>query len=168
MFDIWLCRSLRYECDRSISREELTGDQTAQILPMDKMPTGISALTVVLAPPSESFGRNWLEDQIHEWLRSDDVFRPEYLTGMIIVDTEKRPHDEFLEGKKHMQRTWSTEWSEVVAEDPNVPNLSPGPYVSWKGQLCKAFRLYDDPNQAFMVATKPNIGPGSLCLLASL
>jgi hypothetical protein len=43
----------------------------------------------------------------------------------------------------------ATEWISVVAS---------GPFIMWRGELCKAFRLYDDPQQAFVMATKPRIG----------
>ncbi|PSN68456.1 hypothetical protein BS50DRAFT_634027 [Corynespora cassiicola Philippines] len=57
----------------------------------------------------------------------------------------------------HFIRYGGTTWASSIEPTDGDHGLCSGPFVMWKGQLCKAFRLYDHPQQAFIVAIRPRI-----------
>ncbi|KAF2636358.1 hypothetical protein P280DRAFT_510592 [Massarina eburnea CBS 473.64] len=101
-----------------------------------------------------------IQNRVEGWSRIDDVFRPEFLQNVIFVASEERKSD-IDSIRDTLHSCCGTEWLTTIQTETNSDTISSGPFVMWKGQLCKAFRLYDDPQQAFVVATKPKISKGS-------
>lgn len=69
----------------------------------------------------------------------DDLNVVDIATAVSIVSEDSRPQ-------------W---WTTVPAA--SYGQLLPGPYLLPKGRLRKVHRIYDDVNQAFVVATKPRV-----------
>lgn len=113
----------------------------------------IALMTVFALSQLDQSDRLWLRDLVINWGLNDDVYRPEFLRNLIFISSEQRADIRNLYNK--LRRDWDTEWLTTIQMDDDVEGLTSGPYVMWKGQLCKAFRLYDDVQQAFIVATRP-------------
>ena len=100
-----------------------------------------------------------MQDQIQAWLEADDVFRPEFLAGIIFVTPEgcQADYSSLFGGiSKHHRVEWWTAISSSLLDE----GLQSGPYVMVNRRICKALRLYDDVNGGFIVATKPQVLPG--------
>jgi hypothetical protein len=105
-------------------------------------------MTVIADTIHEKMDESRVQTLVKSWLSADDVFRPEFLQKILVISSE----DQTSQIKNMQSRLGSllaTEWISVVAS---------GPFIMWRGELCKAFRLYGDPQQAFVMATKPRIG----------
>jgi hypothetical protein len=116
-------------------------------------------VTIIKVPPSTQLSKYWVDDLVNDWSSKDDVFRFKFLQNIIFVSPEQVPKDT-RSMHDDLPSTWETIWSTTITPETDIEGLTSGPYVMWKGELCKAFRLYDDPQQAFIVATKPQLQKG--------
>lgn len=99
-------------------------------------------------------------NQARTWLEHDDVLRASFLSGIVIVTCEQQV-DNATSAMSTTQfpDAWNTSWWTVLPSDSS-PDLQSGPHVVAHGRLHKAYRIYDDVNEAFVMATKPQIAPG--------
>jgi hypothetical protein len=114
-------------------------------------------MTVIADTIHEKMDESRVQTLVKSWLGADDVFRPEFLQNILVISSE----DQTSQIKNMQSRLGSllgTEWISVVAPSAENEGIASGPFIMWRGELCKAFRLYDDPQQAFVMATKPRIG----------
>ncbi|KAF2815318.1 amidase signature enzyme [Mytilinidion resinicola] len=125
-----------------------------------EFPSGIIPVTVVSTPQGQTFNQSWVDSNIKKWIASDDVFQRDFLTNVVFISVETKASVGLTEVSDHMRHTWDTNWCTLVPEQLVGLEVTSGPYVFWNGQLCKAYRLYDDPNQAFIVGTKPQTSTG--------
>lgn len=94
-----------------------------------------------------------LQKLCREFQARDDVFRPEFLQGVIVRGAASSEGSSSLE---ELWSDWGTKWQYFDnAEDTN--NMIPsGPYVIQQGRLAQVWRLYDDHNKAFLTAVWPS------------
>ncbi|KAF2501485.1 amidase signature enzyme [Lophium mytilinum] len=133
--------------------------RTVQLPSIAETPTGKISVTVVLTPQGQIPNQTWVDNNFKEWYASDDVFHHDFLANVVFVSAETEPAG-LTQMSDHMRHTWNTSWCTSVPQTSVGPEVSSGPYVFWNGQLCKAYRLYDDTNQAFIVGTKPKTSTG--------
>lgn len=103
----------------------------------------------------------WLHDQIQTWLHMDDIFKPAFLAGMIFVTaTEKNSNQldlsPFIES---LPKEWKPDWWITFQQDIGS-QLRPGPHMVSQRKVFSIYRIHDDVNGAFMVATQPQPTPG--------
>jgi hypothetical protein len=133
---------------------------TSLQLPQIPQPAdGISMVTVISCAPTQQLSIGWVQQQVDEWLRVDDVFRVEFLAGVIFATSHGLSSDIPLLAAR-MKSIFGTSWCASLPVNSTAPELSSGPYVLWNGTMCRAYRLYDDVNETFMVATQPQTKPG--------
>ena len=93
-----------------------------------------------------------IESLVNEWLSVEDVFRPEFLQGIVTVTGDEGTHLATAD----LPPSLGAEWTSCISQKADTADvLTPGPYVLWKNELCKAFRLYDDVQLSFVAAIKP-------------
>lgn len=117
------------------------------------------ALTVFFLNTSEGFTTQRLQTQIAQWLEFDDVFNRSFLSHVAIASTDREIINQMSYICDDLNHSWGTESCALVSPDV-FPSMSPqGPYLIWKDSFCKPFKLYDDVQEAFMLATKPRAEP---------
>lgn len=116
-------------------------------------------MTVVPLLNSQKPEERYLQALFTEWAATNDVFRPEFLNGVVFVSTiDQEAHS--YQMPNTLRQTWGTDF--CVTLSMNVPERGPptGPHLLEDGKLFTVYRLYDDINRAFMAAVKPSIGSG--------
>lgn len=121
-------------------------------------------VTIIVPGPSQSLNQHWLQDYVDESLKTDDVFRLEFLAGVIFI-TEEAQNTDLSQMAVTMLQTWGTSWSIAYAQSSLGSEECSGPHLLDQGKLYKAYRLYDDVNGAFMMATKPKLNSGCVLTL---
>ncbi|KAF2874248.1 hypothetical protein BDV95DRAFT_666169 [Massariosphaeria phaeospora] len=129
-----------------------------QRLEIDYPADQIAPVAVIASSRPNELTQSPLNGLVYNWLGLDDVFRNDFLQNVILITHDEKAPSGIQES---LRTSRNTEWSQAISPDKIGRDISPGPFVPWKGELCKAFRLYDDPQQAFIVATKPHTAPGS-------
>lgn len=123
-------------------------------------------MTVIADSLPSDLDQSWVQQLVDGWSQTDDVFRHEFLQNIIFL-TSKEQKSGIDNIRDELRTSPGTEWSIVVQPKVDEHNTTSGPFVMWNGQLCKAFRLYDDPQKAFVVATKPHFAKGRVVRLLS-
>lgn len=96
-----------------------------------------------------------LESYVDQLTQADDVFQPEFLSGIIFVGADKSEVTITPDVLKLLD-LWGTRWTNFVpTESLDEENLLAGPYIVASGWLWQVLRLYDDTQGAFMVSIKP-------------
>lgn len=116
-------------------------------------------MTVIQTADHETGNVDWVSQLVQKWLKFDDVLQPDFLKVVILVTRDRKSFD-IGSIKRKLQSCFGTIWSATVLAHNLSPAITSGPFVLWKGELLKAARLYDDSQQAFIVATKPQTVPG--------
>lgn len=141
-------------------------------------------VTVFRPPNASGFTAEWLRAQVDAWTRLDDVFRVEFLAGIVVVvvvASEEEEHVVAAAIVSDLARflpplAWNTTWWAVVGERCSFKSqgqggsVEPGPHVLLQVesaasggmlelQLRKVYRIYDDVNNAFVMATRPQVTP---------
>lgn len=112
-----------------------------------------SLVTVFNLPSEPHILKENLQKLYRDFQASDDVFRPEFLQGVIVRGAASPESSSSLQ---ELWNDWGTKWQYFDnAEDSN--NVIPsGPYVVQQGHLAQVWRLYDDHNKAFLTAVWPS------------
>nr|POE57829.1 cytochrome p450 3a40 [Quercus suber] len=93
----------------------------------------------------------WLGRIVLQWLELDDVFKSDFLDSILLVQTDEHQESSKIVHISALTREgWGISHITTVSKSSLAVNLTPGPYVCWKGELCRPYRLYDDPNLAFV------------------
>lgn len=116
-----------------------------------------SFATVIEVKPDQTVNIRFLEKKVSQFIDSDDVFRSEFLTGIILqgsndsyVNIDIKPTELFDK--------WATEWIHVRQY---ASWISQGPYAVQDGEIFQIWRLYDDEKSAFLQSVWPEINvPG--------
>ncbi|PVH80611.1 amidase signature enzyme [Cadophora sp. DSE1049] len=98
----------------------------------------------------------WIESQINSYLVDDDVFRLEFLHGVILVPAGEE-EIEVSESARRYLRTRGTNWIQVVP--PRLAAtacLCEGPCVIVNGHLYEAWRVYSDTHGTLLTALQPS------------
>ncbi|KAK8018782.1 amidase signature enzyme [Apiospora marii] len=120
-----------------------------------------SLVTVIASPPGHSVAdiKDWVKPTIQHFEECDDVFRPEFLEGLIVISTSQKdkfwePRNCYLLGPKVR-----TSWVHVTRSRSHY-QLKPGPYYLHNGYLWPVSRLYEDTQKCFLATFKPTISIG--------
>lgn len=84
----------------------------------------------------------------------------EFLSGIIILAGERQVDVATREmSAGQFPKAWNTIWWTVMSSDERE-HLHSGPHVIAHGRLNKVYRIFDDTNDAFVMATRPQINSG--------
>ena len=123
-----------------------------------------SYVTVILVFDAQQVSEEWLRKTIENYKTIDDVFRNEFLTGVIFA--AKRAELEVTATAQNLLRSLGNGWIEI--HDLNLVDSvpAPGPYMTNGRELLEVFRLYDDTQGAFMTGliSDADAGYKELCL----
>ncbi|KAH1434619.1 hypothetical protein KXW29_008062 [Aspergillus fumigatus] len=124
------------------------------------LPTAITSLaTVFQLGPTETPNSTWLQNQIQAWLHIDDIFQPEFLSGIIFVTEDNGIQPNLSASIESLPKEWKPDWWIFFNKEVGG-QLHPGPRMVSYGKIHTVYRIYDDVNGAFMVAIQPPITPG--------
>ena len=93
----------------------------------------------------------FLENFIKTSLTIDDVFLPDFLSGVLVCG-----EDQGVDANTDLKRlliTWNNNWFRYIGTT-NVP--APGPYILDCHTISPVWRVYDDPAAAFSLALRPD------------
>ncbi|KAJ8128695.1 hypothetical protein O1611_g4938 [Lasiodiplodia mahajangana] len=137
------------------------GIPVAQLLPAAGLEKPNPSLVTIIYRPlanNQSTEIGWLGQRIRTWLDTDDVFRREFLSGIIIVVNDSNDHrTDASRSISGLPSDWQPKWWDLVSTINIDGELQGGAHIISGRKLYRVFRLHDDVNGAFMVATKPRI-----------
>ncbi|KAF2232581.1 amidase signature enzyme [Viridothelium virens] len=116
--------------------------------------------TFIHCAADQSIDCNWIEKNLKTWLHVDDVFCHDFLIAVIFVVREGSRID-LAALSRGMQENWGTRWCTVISQQSVPLGNCSGPHVFWKGEIWKAYRLYDDVNETFMTSIRASSNFGS-------
>lgn len=111
-------------------------------------------LTVIDVSVGQTLDRAFLEAIEHDYSVNDDVWQRQFLhrivfygarESQIVIDDDV---GRFLEARNNI-------WTVYIPSGPQHETFPPGPYVLKDGQIFEVYRVHDDCNRAFVVATLP-------------
>lgn len=103
---------------------------------------------------------SWILEQADIWLNLDDVLQLEFLAGIIlVVGNEQVDQVETAMSEARFPSAWNTTWWTIVRNGLCRDPIESGPYVIANGMLSRPYRIHDDINRAFVVATRPQVTP---------
>ncbi|KAK3373516.1 amidase signature domain-containing protein [Lasiosphaeria ovina] len=114
-----------------------------------------SSLVTVVFWPRAGESDAWLRDQTRAWTDVDDVFSSEFLDGLVVVVPDDLNEVDITASIGILSEDSRPRWWATVPAGSHG-QLLPGPYLLSKGRLHRAYKVYDDVNGAFVVAT--NLG----------
>jgi hypothetical protein len=94
----------------------------------------------------------WLKDIITKYEKLDDVFRIDFLSGVIFTGS---PKFELTPGAYKLLQSLGTRWIEVADTANPVSIPPPGVYYVIDKQLHDIWKLYEDSHGAFLTALVP-------------
>jgi hypothetical protein len=113
-------------------------------------------LTVIsLGDEIELVEEKWLERTIIRYKEVDDVFREEFLNGVLFTS---RKTIEITAGAKELLGTKGTSWIEMLNVTTGTSCPKPGPYYISGRQLFEIWELQDDSHGAFLNSLVPGAG----------
>ena len=92
----------------------------------------------------------WLRQTIENYRTNDDVFRDDFLKGVIFSGVTNGSSLEISPAAKELLESLGNSWIEILDVNDGDDTPSPGPYVTAGHHLLEIFRLYDDLQGAFM------------------
>jgi hypothetical protein len=99
----------------------------------------------------------WLQSNIENYQREDDVFDTAFLQGIILFGLEEKDVEITTDAHDYLKAI-GTEWINCLVPGSQrfpIPDLAPGPYVLVGGHLEEVWRLRGDTNGAFLAAVQP-------------
>ncbi|KAK7932511.1 amidase signature enzyme [Apiospora marii] len=98
---------------------------------------------------------DWIISEIQHFEKYDDVFRPEFLQGLVIVSNSQE--DLFIERDDFdiLGSTVKTDWIYITQRDSHLNQLKAGPHHLYHDRLRAASRLYDDTQYCFLTTFQP-------------
>nr|POE87632.1 amidase 1 [Quercus suber] len=133
--------------------------KTINVPGLDSHPERISLITIVVVPSDPDEAGKWLGRLVQQWLELDDVLTSDFLDSVLLVQAdEHQGSSRNVHTSVVMRKEWGISHITTVSKSSLAMDLAPGPYVFWKGELCRPYRLYDDPNIAFVVASQSQEG----------
>jgi hypothetical protein len=93
---------------------------------------------------------------LETYAKHDDVFRWEFLSGIILVGASKSDV-EMTDGARNFLESLGNEWIEWVENGSQQVQIPLGPVAFVNGKFTSILRLFDDSRKAFVVAVKPSV-----------
>ena len=117
--------------------------------------TASTPVTVINMQNERVIDSSWLEEKIKLFLATDDVLNPGFLSRVLLkgYSSSQRPSLSD-DAKAVLAQEGAT--AHFIESESNIPS---GPHMllaSKSLQLCQVFRLYPDPQLAFMYGTVPS------------
>jgi len=97
--------------------------------------------------------KQWLEHEFKLYADTDDVFRSEFLEGVVFVGALKS-EIEVTDDASILLENLGTKWTEYSEKPQNCSSVSPGPCALIQGKYFKVLRLFEDSSKAFVVGVK--------------
>ena len=91
----------------------------------------------------------WLRQTIEDYRSNDDVFRDDFLEGVIFSGVTSGSSLDIAPAANELLESLGTSWIEILDVNDGDDTPSPGPYVTDRHDLLEIFRLYDDLQGAF-------------------
>ena len=92
----------------------------------------------------------WLRQTIEDYRSNDDVFRDDFLKGVIFSGVTSGSSLDISPAANELLESLGTSWIEILDANDGDDTPLPGPYVTAGHHLLEIFRLYDDLQGAFM------------------
>lgn len=140
-------------CQCSTGLYKLTSRQPS-FFPLPIEP--VLALTLFCFQAHEPFDAQHIQKEIRHWLAVDDVFQPAFLRHVVIISAHKSNDALNRHLCDEIKRTWRSESCTIVSAHHFLSFPAQGPYFWISNSLHVPYRLYDDVQDAFIVAVKPN------------
>lgn len=94
---------------------------------------------------------DFVKKNVEDFTTKDDVFREEFLEGIIIHGLNDSSVT--IKVEKSELHEWNTEWIKGQFPGDQEGILRPGPYLIMSGVPYEVFRIMDDENKAFIQST---------------
>ncbi|KAL9609128.1 MAG: hypothetical protein Q9167_006089 [Letrouitia subvulpina] len=151
--------------DMLVSQNKFDGIRSVKLGPVRfvarQLPIQLSLLNPHQSPTAiiPTYGKivdaNFLRTTIQDFIRTDDVFVPEFLQGIILCGA--RDSDIVRDGPLiELLQEWANKWIEILPPS-KATAFAPGPYIVDGQALFQMWRVYDDYNLAFLNATWPSM-----------
>lgn len=143
-----------------VSRRSLISVQADVADPYgEQCPDGVGwpskALVTILPRTYPKFlSKDGLQSYVEHVLQNDDVWQPEFLASIILVDGPGNPREN-VHNEHDLVRSYGSKILSLDRWSHHVNLLVPGPYLIEDGSLWQVSRLHDDIQGAFMVAVEP-------------
>ena len=113
---------------------------------------------ILLGPETQTITETWLREILAAYRSTDDVFRDEFLGGVIFTRLRylpRLPNLELTPSALKLLESLGTKWFETMENDfaHNLP--PPGPYRVARQWLREIVKLYDDTQGAFIQSLIP-------------
>ena len=102
-----------------------------------------SLVTIVTVQQATTLSKIWLQRYMDKW-EECDVQNKSFVEGFILATSS--PQSTISPDALVYLKGLGNRWVDVIVEDGFRQTFAPGPY------------LYDDEQQAFLTAVKPNLG----------
>ncbi|KAL4939101.1 amidase signature domain-containing protein [Aspergillus oleicola] len=127
-----------------------------------------SLVTVFDVPESvKTIHRDWIRDQVDSYMKHDDVFHESFLAGVIFSSAEVEELVVSDESRAYLAER-GNQFIVYDNANQNKDTLPPGPYVIIGERLRNVWRLFEDPQGAFMTTLQPQVGGGSVFSILQL
>ena len=110
--------------------------------------------TVIATRRGLRITKKWLQDILESYATSDDVFRWEFVSGLIFIGASQS-EVEITDEARDFLATLGNEWIELL--DSSSQEISIGPCAFVDGRFASILRLFDDTSKAFVVSLKPPV-----------
>jgi hypothetical protein len=120
---------------------------------------GTSLVTIIPLPEDGYIPRTWLQIKIDNYHTSDDVFRDEFLAGIVFGSRVGRKFD-LTHDVEALLQDWGTHWVGMLTQATADPSEPVGPHAVAKSSLWQVFRLCEDVNGTFLTTPLPLSGLG--------
>ena len=126
---------------------------------LQRLATGYSGqpslATVVRLGDQRCVTERWLQELIDDYQSKDDVFRQEFLRGVVFTCPAKGEIEIKTEADR-LLKAIGTKWTEIleIASGGNIP--AAGPYITYAQRLFEVRKLYADIQGAFVVSLLPD------------
>ena len=117
--------------------------------------TASTPVTVINMKNERTIDSSWLEEKIRSFLTTDDVFNEGFLSRVLLKGSSSSQRPSLSDNAKAVLAKWGAS-ADFIESESNIPS---GPHMMLASntlRLCQVFRLYPDPQLAFMYGTVPS------------
>ena len=109
-----------------------------------------SYVTVITVDNNSQITESWLRRTLEIYRLNDDVFRDDFLSGVIFTRVTSEARLEVSPAATKLLESLGNRWVQTFDTHDEDDAPPPGPYVTNEHHLLEVFRLYDDVQGAFM------------------
>lgn len=108
-------------------------------------------VTIINVKDQSLVTSEWLAAKLHMFRKQDDVFRYDFLHGVLFTSAQEI---EILEEAKNLLKSLGTVWIDKLTT--SARSLNPGVYLASDQMLHEIRRLYDDSHGCFLASLIPS------------